>query len=169
MSKVLDDYKQAVAALRKEAAGPLTARLAELNEEIPKVEERAKMLRAERTDIMAELRRIDPALAPSLYEGRSKNGKKEQKKPASPPSPQMLERLENWIREHPEINALNEGLGFRPTDLYTRDDFDVIKSESAVNKSLDLLRQEGKLRLAKWERGRPQPGRPTGKFYKTLL
>lgn len=169
---VLEQFKSAIERSKKEHVPLLQARLGELNTEIEAGEEEVSKAKAnvskkrdERNAIMSELRKIDPALAPSLYPGRETRPKKNgNSKPAGEISAEKMAQLQAWLEEH--RHELNANGGFRPVDIYTREDFEVIKSDSAVNKALNTLREEGYLKLDRWVRGKPQPGHPTGKFYK---
>ena len=172
MTTVITDVEQLKQDV-SELVGPFFDKYNGLDEEIKKreakIEEVKKEiveLRAARSYLRTIVRNINPDLIPPLHSGRNGNGKK--KTESQHIAPETKQAIVVWFQSRrDELNGLNPGGGFRPVDIYTREGFP-LKSESAINKVMRDLHDEGILHLDRWIRGLSYPNKPTGKFYKVV-
>ena len=175
MSETVTDIEQ----LKTEVeglVGPFFAKYNGLDAEIKKrekkieeIKQEMKELRDARSYLRTIVRNINPELIPSIHKNGNGNGKKKtSNKTTASVSPETIQAIIVFLQSRKEeLNDLHPGGGFRPVDIYKREGFP-LKSESAVNKVLRELHETGILHLDRWVRGRPQPGLPTGKFYKVV-
>ena len=170
----IDQLKEEVGQL----VGPFFDKYTGLDGEIKKREQKIEDIKKEITELRAQrsylrtiVRNINPDLIPSIHTGNG-NGKKKKggwqrgKKSFGQESIQAMTVIVQSNKE--ELNAMNDGEGFRPLDIYARDEWRVLKSDSAVGALMGHLHETGILHLSKWVRGKPFPGKPTGKFYKVV-
>jgi uncharacterized protein YdcH (DUF465 family) len=156
--------------------GPFFDKYNGLDKEIKKREARIEEIKKEIVDLRGArsylrtiVRNINPELIPPMHAGRNGNNGKKRKKGKTGFSVETKQAIVVWLQaRREELNAMHDDLGFRPTDLYAHENWTLLRSESAVNKVLRDLHDEGVLALNKWVRGLSYPHRPTGKFYKVV-
>ena len=170
----IDQLKEEVGEL----VGPFFAKYNGLDAEIKKrekkieeIKQEMKELRDARSYLRTIVRNINPDLIPSIHKNSNGNGKKKGgwQKGKKSFGPESIEKMTVIVQGNKEeLNAMNDGEGFRPLDIYAREEWRVLKSDSAVGALMGHLHDTGILHLSKWVRGKPFPGKPTGKFYKVV-
>jgi len=160
-----------------ELVGPFFDKYQGLDQEIKKREARIEEIKKEIVDLRGArsylrtiVRNINPDLIPAIHNGnngsKKKGGWQRGKKSFGAES---IQATTVWLQSRKdELNAMHDGAGFRPIDVYSREDWSILKSDSAVSALLGHLHDGGILHLNKWVRGKPFPDKPTGKFYKVV-
>jgi hypothetical protein len=161
--------------ITKEYATKINALRKERDAAIDEVKKEIGGLRDARSYLRTIVRNINPELIPPMHNGNhgKRNGKKKKggwQKGQKSYGVETIQAATAWVQSRrEELNAMNNGEGFRPIDVYSREDWNILKSDSAVGQLIGHLHQGlGVLALNKWVRGKATAGRPTGKFYKVI-
>lgn len=174
----MNTTEQSVERLKEEVGnlvGPFLDKYNSLDGEIKKREKRIEELKKEiselrgaRSYLRTIVRNINPDLIPSIHKNGRGPGRPKKTSSKVAFGAETREVTTIWLQTRKEdLNAMNKGQGFRPSDLYGREGFP-LRSTSGTNKLLIALHEGGVLHLSKWVKGKPYGEVLTGKFYKVV-